>query len=107
MQEYLRALFTGNLGYYRVIVFIITSRPFSQSKARVRRSEARDWLRSGLNTLPSTIGENIYNDKYNTTALIYEFELLENSAKPNLKVLGRLGGKTHLVKSKIWNSLER
>lgn len=107
LQEYLRALFTANPGYYRIIVFIVTSHPFSQSKARVSHSEAMDWLRGGLNILPSSIGENVYTDDYNTTALIYEFELLEVSAKPNLKVPGRLGGQTHLEKSKLWNSLER
>jgi prepilin-type N-terminal cleavage/methylation domain-containing protein len=107
LQEYLKALFLTSPGYYRIIVFIITPHPFSQSEARLNPNEAMDWLRGGLNVLPTAVGEIVYTDEYKSTALVYEFERLEAGAEPNLMVPGRLTAQTHLKKSALWNSLER
>jgi len=107
LREYLRSLFSANAGYYRIIVFIITPHPFSQSEVRLSSGEIEAWLRGGLNVLPSSIGERVYTNEYNTTALIYEFEQSEVGAEPNLIVPGRLTAQTHLKKSELWNSLER
>ena len=87
---YLKKLFTANAGYYRIIVFIVTPHPFSQSDAEVTENEATAWLRGGVNVLPQSIGDGVYSERYTTTALIYEYERIGASDEPLLKTPGRL-----------------
>lgn len=106
---YLKALFTANPGYYRIIVFIITPIPFSQKEAMVRSDEARGWLSSGLNKLPNSIGKQKYSEDYTCTALIYEFEQSGSGKEAALDVPTHLGlsGRDHLIKARLWSELER
>jgi len=108
LLEYLRTLFSANPGYYRLIVFIITPHPFSQSEVKLSPDETEVWLQDGLNVLPNSIGKRVYTNEHNTTALIYEFKRLDEvDAEPNLIVPGRLTAQDHLKKSELWGSLER
>ena len=107
LAAYLRALFTSNVGYFRVIVFIVTHYPFSQADIRVDRKQAIKWLGNGLNKLPRSIGESLYSIDYSCTALIYEFEKSDSEKAVKTKIPGRLSGRTHLVKSQLWSQLER
>lgn len=104
LKEYLRALFTANPGYFRVVVFIITPHPFTQTEAIVSRDEAMDWLRAGANRLPDSITRRKYSKEYTITALIYEFEKPEFQ-EPALKIPGLLTGKDHLEKSGFLDAL--
>ena len=107
LEAYLKALFTARCGYYRIIAFIVTPHPFSQSDITVSRDEAMDWVHEGWNKLPSSIGEREYLPKeLSSTALIYEFEQPESGKKAELKTPGRLTGRDHLRKAKIWYALE-
>lgn len=106
LKAYLVALFTANPGYYRIIVFIVTSYPFSQTDIRVSREEAIDWMGRGFNDLPDSIGQLEYSEEYTCTALIYEFEQ-PNPGEPNeLKIPSNLQGRTHLEKANLWQALE-
>ena len=109
LRRYLEALFTANPGYYRIIVFIVTPHPFSQTAPEINRDEAEAWLREGVNTLPNSIGQQIYSSDYTTTALIYEFEQPSGfeEDKVNIIIPGRLDAKSHLLKAGLWNSLEK
>ncbi|MCK4785602.1 MAG: hypothetical protein KAV87_17745 [Desulfobacteraceae bacterium] len=106
LKAYLVALFTATPGYYRIIVFIVTSTPFYQTRRMVSRQEAMDWLGSGLNELPDSIGELEYSEKYTCTALIYEFEQPNPGEPGELKIPSNLQGRTHLVKANLWQALE-
>ncbi len=106
LKEYLRALFTANPGHYRIIVFIVTSPPFSQSDVTVDQKEAIDWLRRGLNKLPLSIARKPYTNQYTTTALIYEFEKPE-SRESTLKLPSSLTGRIHMQKSGFFQALEQ
>ena len=105
-KQYINALFKANKGLFRIIVFIITPHPFSQTGLKVRQEEAIGWLSAGLNVLPSSIGNIEYSKNCNCHALIYEFEKLshDKSAKP--VVPGYLEGRTHLEKAKLWSYWE-
>jgi hypothetical protein len=70
-SAWFRALFTAQRGRYRIIVFVITPTPFSQKNAEASRDEAAAWLKTGCNTLPSTIAA-VERD-FAITALVYEF----------------------------------
>lgn len=106
LTAYLIALFAANPGYYRIIVFIVTPYPFSQTDIRVSREEALDWLWGGLNELPDSIGQIEYSEEYTCTALIYEFEQPNPGELGELKIPGNLQGRTHLVKANLWQALE-
>ena len=73
LSSYLTALFTARPGYYRVIVFIVTSHPFSQSSVKITSEEVDQWLSGGLNRLPENIGSREFTPMHQCTALIYEF----------------------------------
>jgi len=106
LKEYLRALLSATPGHYRVIVFIVTPVPFSESKAKVSVDETPLWLNSGLNTLPVSIGEREYSPNHVCTALIYEFTQREQHGQAIENIPGRIPGDQHLVKAKIWPAFE-
>lgn len=104
--EFLIALARAPSGYYRVIVFVVTDTPFSRGDTTPTESEARRWLDAGLNKLPASIGEMIYDEDYRTTALIYQFKKL--SKQPATFVSPSLSsGRTHLERAHIWDALTR
>jgi len=107
LRAYLKALFTDNLGYYRVVVFIVTPHPFSQADKKVSDHEAAAWLRKGLVSLPREVSSRSFSDEYICTALIYEFEHPRHKEKAVIRIPGRLTGRTHLVKANLWNELEK
>ena len=105
LKAYLVALFTANPGRYRIIVFIVTPHPFSQTDVKVSRDEAMAWLGSGLNRLPDEIGRLEYTEKHECTALIYEFEQANPDEPAELKDPSDLQGRTHLERAKLWEAL--
>jgi hypothetical protein len=73
LGDFLSALFTAPEGHYRVIVFVVTDRPFAASGEAASQSEALAWLRNGLNALPSAIASLPLGDRYDGTALVYQY----------------------------------
>jgi TRAP transporter TAXI family solute receptor len=106
LKLYIKALFKANKGLFRIIVFIFTPHPFSQTGLEVSQEQAIKWLSAGLNVLPSSIGNIEYSKKYNCHALIYEFEKLSPYKSAKLVVPGYLDGRIHLVKAKLWSYWE-
>lgn len=106
LDEYLKALFKARIGYYRVIVFIITPHPFSQTNVETSATEAQVWLSDGLNVLPNVIGQKEFVPEYQCTALVYEFEQHSTDEKPELVIPGRLTGKAHVTNANLWEALE-
>lgn len=104
LGEYLRALFSANPGYYRVIVFIVTDVPFTEASRRVSETEAAGWLEGGLNQLPPEIAGLLYHSGVVSTALIYEFHK-DQGKDPQLNEPSHLGAREHLVHSGIWSAL--
>jgi hypothetical protein len=99
----LRGLFYVDRGHYRLIVFILQDRPFTQSSEQVTETEARRWLRSGANVLPREIADRPFGDG-NCTALIYEFTSDGTAVKV---VESQLTGRQHLEKSGVLAVLEK
>ena len=105
LASYLQALLTSNPGRYRIVVFIVSSTPFSQSDARVSLDTARDWLPGGLNRLPPSIGILELTPEFSATALIYEFEQRSSDADVAFVDPSSLPGKSHLEKARLWQAL--
>jgi hypothetical protein len=105
LTSYLKALFTSNKGYFRIIVFIITPYPFKQAEERIALDGALEWLRKGVNKLPPAISARKFIKEYTVSALIYEFEKPKaGKAVPLLP--GRLTCHIHLLNSGILKALE-
>jgi tetratricopeptide (TPR) repeat protein len=107
LTDFLKALFLPNPGYYRIIVFIVTRVPFTQTDSSLTGDQALAWLSKGANVLPSYIGEALFSTDHNCTALIYEFYQATAEQKAEFKYPGSLTGKTHLEKSGIYQLLEK
>jgi hypothetical protein len=73
-SAYMTELFRARPGYYRVIVFVVTFHPFSQSGAEITSDDAKRWLSTGLDALPENIASRDYTSAHKCTALIYEFK---------------------------------
>ena len=104
-SAYLTALFRARPGYYRVIVFVVTSKPFSQSNAKVTSEEAELWISSGLNALPEDIARGKYTSAHKCTALIYEFKRMETQPAKFVDP-SEITGQIHLEKSGLLAALK-
>ncbi len=104
VRDYLVSLFFANTGLYRIIVFVVTPHPFSQSQTHISRDEMRDWLRSGSNRLPNSVARQEYTAGFSVTALVYEFEQQESQG-PSQTLSSRITGMDHLNKSGFLSAL--
>jgi len=97
LGSYLTALFTAQPGYYRVIVFVLTSQAFPQRDVKVTPEQSKGWVWGGLNKLPEKIANQEYSSAHSCTALIYEFKQTGKHAE--LLDPSQITAKTHLEKA--------
>jgi hypothetical protein len=103
--EYLRALFKGLPGYYRVLLFVVTDEPFAQSTKGPDVDAALDWAWSGNSRLPASVAQRKFTKTHNCTALVYEFQRSDQQSAAILRVPGALSGRLHLERAGVWNVL--
>ena len=96
LNDYLRALLSAPLGRFRIIAFIVTKYPFSQTNVPVTRNEAMAWLPNGTNILPPPIAGQPYTAGHTCSALIYEFEVSGTNTAV-LDMPSPISGKAHLT----------
>lgn len=105
LASYIKVLFSANPGYFRVVVFIITSEPVVENaETQVSREDALKWLRKGANKLPPEYAQIPFNDNYDCTALIYEFEQKTRDQDAQLILFG-LPAQIHLEKANLLRGL--
>lgn len=103
ISDYLRALLTANPGFYRVVVFVVTDVPFTESGKPASVADAQKWLTGGANVLPISIANASFGTNTVCTALIYEFT--RNAGEGPTQLLpSPLDAHTHLIKSGLWNA---
>ena len=105
LTNYLKALFTASPGYYRVIIFVVTSQPFAKSEEPLSSEKAEAWLSKGLDKLPEPIANLKFTEEYRATALIYEFRKSESEKSAVFSYPSKWDGKTHLKGAKLWDNL--
>ncbi len=100
--NYLKALFFGEKGYYRVLVFMFTNQPIAPNA----RSSGQVVLHlpPGLDRLPDEDAFRHYTPSHRCTVLVYEFEKAQGDPA-KFKKPGRFDVKTHLSRTLIWNDL--
>jgi hypothetical protein len=106
LKNYFRNLFNANPGFYRCIVFVITDSYYKYSENLATQGQAREWLISGVNKLPPEIGQIKTSPNYSYNVLIYQFKKNENDSATNIIIPSPITGRTHLIKSKIYEQLK-
>jgi Caspase domain len=105
LGQFLSGLFYADPGHYRVIVFVIAEKPFSQSPSQqLSGKQAGDLLKSGADVLPPEVAQRPVEGSH-CKALIYEFA---NDGNELHKVeSSHLTGKQHLEKAGLLATLEK
>jgi hypothetical protein len=101
LSDYLSALFHASPGFYRVIAFVVSPRPFNQDPTPLTRDEALALLPGGVNVLPEPLRAQPYAAEFACTALVYEFQQAAAGENPTLRLPSSLTGEMHLVRSAI------
>jgi len=103
--DYLKALVVGEEANFRVLVFMITDIPLTQSDKITEMTEAKSWLKKGMNALPDDLAEFEFTSSHKVNLLLYEFTQHE-SAKAELLKESRIDVEDHLVKTGIDELIE-
>ena len=101
---YIRSLFFTEPGYFRVIVFVLSTELVQTAEREPTSDEALDWLRRGMVELPADIGQEAVTSAHRLSALIYEFEKRGDSEAIVLSP-GRLTGRDHLARAGLLDDL--
>lgn len=105
LTTYLSGLFVAPVGYYRQIVFVVTDVPFAATGQELTQREATELLREGANRLPAYFRNIPFGPDCEVTVLIYEFEKTGTTGQMRLLSSGRLGARTHLSRSGLYQVL--
>lgn len=103
LESYLKALFSANKGYYRLIVFIVTDVPLRGGDGAATKKEADEWVWKGAKTLPRDLSAKAAGEDCVVTALIYEFEQQSRDHDVTFHKPGRLNGKAHINQAKLFS----
>ena len=95
LSAYLHALFYADPGRYRVLAFVVTDSPVTQSEDRLTIDEALVWSHAGAAALPHDIQMQAWTPRTTCVSLIYEL-VRENGHPPRVLLPGSLGALRHL-----------
>lgn len=101
LLEFIRALANAQPGYYRVIVFIVTNKPWPRKPETPTGVEAKKWFDYGFSWLPQSIAELPYGPDYRTTALVYEFKKVSQNTDATFLDPSATSADDHLRKAGI------
>lgn len=106
---YLAKLLTADVGYYRVIVFVVTQRQITQTATPVGPKEFSQWFMAGTDSLPPSYGAREYDTVagYHCTALIYEFQKSAAVPAPHFVLTSAVAAVDHLKGAGVWDALSR
>jgi hypothetical protein len=96
LQAYMKNLFHGKSGLFRLNVFIVSPHPFRTTTQKVSTEQAAEWFGQGSISLPFEIKEQLYSSRYLCTVLVYEFEKLDVKPEAYVKFPPLLSAQTHL-----------
>lgn len=104
LSSYLKALFRGKPGRYRVIVLIVTDRGLTQATdADVSTKDLDRLLRYGSKRLPETMSEQILHSNIHCDALVYEFyRPSEDDKSPKFLIQSHIQPTAHLTGAGLW-----
>jgi hypothetical protein len=98
---YIRSLFFAPEGFYRLIAFVVTDRPFVTAAEGMDARRAQTLLSGGANDLPEQLRTEAFTQAHKVTALIYEFRKGSRAGDVAAIIPGRLAAATHLQRARI------
>jgi len=98
--NYIKALFSAPIGYYRVLVFLVTPADLQTSGQRISAEQARQWFSGGYLSLPMAIRNIPFTAGHRITLLVYQYRKEAGSDAAFLQP-GSINGKEHFERSKI------
>ena len=104
-SDYIRALFSADPGYYRVIVFVATDLPFSEGAQGASQGQADAWIRDGVDMLPATIASRPLTDRVRCAALIYQFRQSNATAADKAELIPGIDAVLSLTNAGLWQAL--
>lgn len=107
LGAYLKALFTAQPGYFRLIIFVISPDAVLTSDQPLEETQASTLLTFGMPQLPNRFDDEIFTAKHNCTALIYEFEKEKGIKEAKTLIPSSIPGAEHLAKAGIWKQLKK
>ncbi len=103
--DYLKALVVGEEANFRVLVFMITDVPLTQSEEITEMTTAKSWLKKGMNALPDDLAALEFTPRHKVNLLLYEFKQHE-SGKAALLQESRVGIEEQMVNTGIDELIE-
>lgn len=73
LASYLRALFQAPEGYYRTLVFVLTTKDVETAGPAMTSESVDELLHDGGQKLPKKLAMRSFTNKFDCTVLIYEF----------------------------------
>jgi hypothetical protein len=95
LTQYLNALLTAPPGFYRVLVFVVTTQEFAPVREREPIDTIERWSQLGLNDLPSGLRATPFTDEHEVTVLLYEFVKRSDADRPESGP-ARISARDHL-----------
>lgn len=106
--DYMKALVLPTVGYFRVFVFVVTDKTFSQPLGKnIPVKEAEGWIGRGGRWLPEVVGNIHTTNNYRVTVLVYEFEATQAKKIAKQKHPCLLTGQKHLETSGLLNAISK
>jgi hypothetical protein len=88
------------VGYYRVLVFLVTPADLQASGQRISADQARQWFIGGYLALPMAIRNIPFSPEQRITMLVYQYRKEAGSDAAFLQP-GPINGKQHFERTKI------
>jgi len=106
IRDFIEALFYAAEGRYRLILFTVTAKRFTDSGEEVSREEADRWLGGGWDWLPEAVAEKPFTSRHRVNALIYEFDKPPRAEAVH-RTSPRFTARQHLELAGLWQLLAR
>lgn len=106
LGSYVRALFDVEQGYFRVIVFAVTTAPLETTDDAPQAEQVLAWPMKGAPELPPALRRQSYGDDAYSAALVYEFESRGRGHEATFRSQSRLTGDAHLRQARLLPALE-
>jgi hypothetical protein len=101
LTNYIKGLLFYDPGYFRLIVFIITNKPFTAAGRSISAVEGSELLSKGYNVLPTAASRAIFSSDHTCTVLIYEFRKTKHGQTRQMNP-SDLPARTHLERAMVW-----
>lgn len=105
LTAYVSQLFFAPEGYYRQIVFVVTSDLVRPGSAHLTAKAAGTLLAGGADKLPSDYRKIAFTEDYQVSALIYEYRKGADTRDVRSLIPGRFGARTNLERAGIYPRL--